>query len=58
VTPIYQTSTYVHDAVGVHKGYDYSPLAYRGVGALSGELAGRIAWPCTGMAATDTVVRC
>jgi len=24
VTPIYQTSTYVQEAVGVHKGYDYS----------------------------------
>jgi cystathionine gamma-synthase len=24
MTPIYQTSTYVQDAVGVHKGYDYS----------------------------------
>jgi len=24
VTPIYQTSTYVQDEVGVHKGYDYS----------------------------------
>ncbi|MDF2751413.1 MAG: cystathionine gamma-synthase, partial [Gaiellaceae bacterium] len=24
ITPIYQTSTYVQDAVGVHKGYDYS----------------------------------
>ena len=24
VTPIYQTSTYVQDAVGEHKGYDYS----------------------------------
>ena len=23
-TPIYQTSTYVQDAVGVHKGYDYA----------------------------------
>jgi cystathionine gamma-synthase len=23
-TPIYQTSTYVHEEVGVHKGYDYS----------------------------------
>src|SRR5256885_9471948 len=23
-TPIYQTSTYVQDGVGVHKGYDYS----------------------------------
>jgi cystathionine gamma-synthase len=27
VTPIYQTSTYVHEAVGVHKGYDYSRAA-------------------------------
>src|SRR5688572_4187786 len=25
--PIYQTSTYVHEAVGVHKGYDYSRVA-------------------------------
>jgi cystathionine beta-lyase/cystathionine gamma-synthase len=24
ITPIYQTSTYVQDAVGVHKGYDYA----------------------------------
>src|ERR1700756_5657790 len=23
-TPIYQTSTFVHEEVGVHKGYDYS----------------------------------
>ena len=27
ITPIYQTSTYVQDAVGVHKGYDYSRVA-------------------------------
>jgi cystathionine gamma-synthase len=26
-TPIYQTSTYVQEAVGVHKGYDYSRVA-------------------------------
>ena len=24
MTPIYQTSTYVQDGVGVHKGYEYS----------------------------------
>jgi cystathionine beta-lyase/cystathionine gamma-synthase len=24
ITPIYQTATYAHEAVGVHKGYDYS----------------------------------
>ena len=27
ITPIYQTSTFVQDAVGVHKGYDYSRVA-------------------------------
>ena len=27
ITPIYQTSTYVQDAVGVHKGYDYARVA-------------------------------
>jgi cystathionine beta-lyase/cystathionine gamma-synthase len=27
ITPIYQTSTYVQDAVGEHKGYDYSRVA-------------------------------
>src|SRR5271154_7604158 len=26
-TPIYQTSTYVQEEVGVHKGYDYSRVA-------------------------------
>src|SRR6059058_1250669 len=26
-TPIYQTSTYVQEAVGVHKGYDYARVA-------------------------------
>src|SRR3990172_2404608 len=27
IVPIYQTSTYVQDAVGEHKGYDYSRVA-------------------------------
>src|ERR687885_79423 len=27
IVPIYQTSTYVQDAVGSHKGYDYSRVA-------------------------------
>src|SRR5256714_9824749 len=27
ITPIFQTSTYVQDEVGVHKGYDYSRVA-------------------------------
>ena len=26
-TPIYQTSTFVQEAVGVHKGYDYARVA-------------------------------
>jgi cystathionine beta-lyase/cystathionine gamma-synthase len=27
IVPIYQTSTYVQEGVGVHKGYDYSRTA-------------------------------
>src|SRR5437588_11048250 len=27
ITPIYQTSTFVQDAVGEHKGYDYARVA-------------------------------
>src|SRR5437763_14401349 len=27
ITPIYQTTTYVQEAVGKHKGYDYSRVA-------------------------------
>src|SRR5215831_12871788 len=27
ITPIYQTSTYVQEAVGVHRGYDYSRVS-------------------------------
>ena len=27
ITPIYQTSTFVQEAVGVHKGYDYARVA-------------------------------
>ena len=35
ITPIYQTSTFVQEAVGVHKGYDYArrePDAHRAPG--------------------------
>jgi cystathionine beta-lyase/cystathionine gamma-synthase len=38
-TPIYQTSTYVQDAVGVHKGYDYSRVANPTRTALQNVLA-------------------
>jgi cystathionine gamma-synthase len=39
VTPIYQTSTYVQEAVGVHKGYDYSRVANPTRSALQAALA-------------------
>jgi cystathionine gamma-synthase len=39
ITPIYQTSTYVQDAVGVHKGYDYSRVANPTRSALQTALA-------------------
>jgi cystathionine gamma-synthase len=39
VTPIYQTSTYVQDAVGEHKGYDYSRVANPTRSALQAALA-------------------
>jgi cystathionine beta-lyase/cystathionine gamma-synthase len=38
-TPIYQTSTYVQEAVGVHKGYDYSRVANPTRTALQDALA-------------------
>src|SRR4029077_16805029 len=38
-TPIYQTSTYVQDAVGEHKGYDYSRVANPTRSALQEALA-------------------
>src|SRR4051794_18691253 len=39
ITPIYQTSTYVQEAVGVHKGYDYSRVANPTRSALETALA-------------------
>lgn len=62
VTPIYQTATYVHDAIGVHKGFDYSRTANPTRSALERCLAALeggthcLAF-ASGMAATDTVVR-
>ena len=35
-TPIYQTSTYVQEAVGVHKGYDYARVANPDAHSASG----------------------
>jgi cystathionine gamma-synthase len=39
MTPIYQTSTYVQEAVGVHKGYDYARVANPTRSALQVALA-------------------
>jgi cystathionine gamma-synthase len=39
ITPIYQTSTYVQEAVGQHKGYDYSRVANPTRAALESALA-------------------
>ena len=39
ITPIYQTSTYVQEEVGKHKGYDYSRVANPTRSALETALA-------------------
>ena len=61
ITPIYQTSTYVQEAVGEHKGYDYSRVANPTRTAL--QLA--LAWLenaehgiafCSGLGATTTLM--
>jgi len=61
ITPIYQTSTYVQEAVGEHKGYDYSRVANPTRSALESALASLegaehgIAF-ASGLAATTTVM--
>src|SRR5882762_10794091 len=62
VTPIYQTSTYVQDALGKHKGYEYArtqnptrEALERNVAALEG---GRHGFAfASGLAAVDTVIK-
>ena len=61
ITPIYQTSTYVQESIGVHQGYEYARgdnatrSAYEGnVAALEGATHG-IAFG-SGMAAIDAIV--
>jgi cystathionine beta-lyase/cystathionine gamma-synthase len=61
ITPIYQTSTYVQDALGVHKGYEYARTQNPTRAALEGNLAaiegGRAAFAfASGMAATGAVM--
>ncbi len=61
VTPIYQTSTYVQEALGVHKGYEYARTQNPTRSALEGNLAaiesGKAAFGfASGMAATSAVM--
>jgi len=60
ITPIYQTSTYVQDALGVHKGYEYGRTQNPTRAALEGNIAamesGRAAFAfASGLAATRAV---
>src|SRR5919109_2703849 len=62
ITPIYQTSTYVQEAVGEHKGYEYSRTGNptrtaleRCVASLEGATHG-LAF-ASGMAAEDAILR-
>ncbi len=62
VTPIYQTSTYVQEALGQHKGYEYGRTQNPTRAALEGNLAamerGRAAFAfASGMAATAATMR-
>ena len=61
ITPIYQTSTYVQEALGVHKGYEYARTQNPTRSALEGNLAaienGKAAFGfASGMAATSAVM--
>src|SRR5438445_4495765 len=59
LTPIYQTTTYVQEAVGVHKGFTYSRAANPTVSALEAVLGSLEGAPTlcfsTGMAAITTL---
>ena len=61
VTPIYQTSTYVQEALGRHKGYEYARTQNPTRGALEANIAaiegGKAAFAfASGMAATGAVM--
>jgi cystathionine beta-lyase/cystathionine gamma-synthase len=61
IVPIYQTSTYVQDALGQHKGYEYARTQNPTRSALEGNLAaiegGKAAYAfASGMAATGAVM--
>src|SRR5919109_3640080 len=62
ITPIYQTSTYVQDGLGRHKGYEYARTQNPTRAALEGNLAaiekGKAAFAfASGMAAEGAVMR-
>ena len=62
MTPIYQTSTYVQDAVGAHKGYEYSRTHNPTRDALQKNMAalenGKYGLCfASGMAATDAIIK-
>ncbi len=62
ITPIYQTSTYVQDGLGQHKGYEYARTQNPTRSALEANLAaiegGKAAFAfASGMAATGAVMR-
>ena len=62
MTPIYQTSTYVQDEIGVHKGYEYSRTGNPTRQALENNLAaieGGKYGACfgSGLAAIDAVIK-
>src|SRR4026209_982281 len=61
ITPIYQTSTYVQEALGKHKGYEYARTQNPTRSALEANLAaignGRVTFAfASGMAATGAVM--
>ena len=61
ITPIYQTSTYVQEALGKHKGYEYGRTQNPTRSALEGNLAamegGRAAFAfASGLAATGAIM--
>src|SRR5215471_20168646 len=60
ITPIFQTSTYVQDAVGVHKGYEYARTQNPTRTAVEANLAaiegGKAAFAfASGMSATNAI---
>src|SRR5262249_57372065 len=62
ITPIYQTSTYVQEALGRHKGFEYARTQNPTRAALERNLAaleGGLAAHCfaSGMSAIDTTLR-